>query len=146
MDIKIMALLIPIIAILMGVGIGMLAICLRYQRQKRMFELFHQERMASIDKGIEPPPIPEEFFSDSGKPYSPHRALLVGLIFSLTGLGLLVALYWYHPDRVFYALVPIGFGVAYLIYYFTVDRKQAEAFEAKRQAQSETPRALACSK
>lgn len=137
MDIKVMALSIPIIAIVMGIGIGMLAIYLRYQRQKSMFELFHQERMAAIDKGIEPPPIPEEFFSDDGKPYSPHRALLVGLVFTLTGLGLLVAFYWYHPDKVYYALVPIGFGLAYLIYYFTVGRKQAEAIEAKRQAQSE---------
>jgi hypothetical protein len=147
MDIKVMALLIPIIAILMGVGIGMLAIFLRYRKQKHMFELFHQERMAAIDKGIEPLPIPEEFFSDSGKPYSPHRPLLVGLICTLTGLGVLVAFYWHHPDMVYYALVPIGFGLAYLIYYFTVGRKQAEAIEAKRQAQSEgSSRAPAFSK
>jgi hypothetical protein len=140
--ISLIAMLIPIISIILGIGIAALAIILGYRKRKTMLELFHKERLAAIDKGMEPPPIPEELFSDSGKPPSPHGTLLAGLIFSLTGLGLLVALYQYHPESALYGLIPVGFGLAFLIYYFTVGRKEAAAYEARRNARlAETSRA-----
>jgi hypothetical protein len=136
------AMLIPIIAIILGIGIAALAIILGYRKRKIMLELFHKERLAAIDKGMEPPPIPEELFSDSGKPPSPHGTLLAGLIFTLTGLGLLMALHRYHPESALYGLIPVGFGLAFLIYYFTVGRKEAAAYEARRNARlSEASRA-----
>jgi Domain of unknown function (DUF6249) len=135
--IPLIAMLIPIIAIVMGIGIGMLAVFLNYRKRVQMFELFHKERLAAIDKGIELAPIPEEFFSDNGKPASPHGTLLAGLIFTFTGLGLFLTLHAYHPDAALYALIPVSFGLAFLIFYFTVGKKQAEAIEARRQAHAD---------
>ena len=37
---------------------------LDFFKKRSMFELHHQERMAAIEKGIEVPPLPPEFFQD----------------------------------------------------------------------------------
>src|SRR5437016_7686977 len=115
-----LALLIPIIAIIMGIAIAMLAIVLQYRRRKETFALYHQERMAALDKGVELPPLPEFLFSDEGaKSYHPRRHLLKGLVWLFTGIGLGVALW---PTAGFenslWSLIPIGVGLAHLIYYF----------------------------
>lgn len=128
--------LIPIIAIVMGIGIGMLAIFLNYRKRKEIFALYHQERMAALDKGTEPAPLPKEFFTDDNtQPYSPRRNLLKGLVWLFVGLALLIAIYKIgEPDAALFALIPIGVGLAFLIYYFAVGRKEAEAFEARENA------------
>ena len=56
--------MIPIIAIVLGIGIGMLAIYLSYRKRKELFALYHQERMAAIEKGIDCPPWPERLLAD----------------------------------------------------------------------------------
>lgn len=135
--------LIPIIAIVMGIGIGMLSIYLSYRKRKDMFALYHQERMAAIEKGIELPPLPEDFFhEDGGKPrsHSPHGTLLGGLVLVFIGLTLYLALHFTVPrteaggDVALYALIPGGIGVACLIYYFTVGRRLAAEMEEERKA------------
>jgi hypothetical protein len=129
--IPVIATAIPIVAIVMGIGIGMLAIVLNHRKRREMFALYHQERMAAIDKGIELPPLPEAFFADDGRAPSPHRHLLKGLIWLFIGVGLLIALVAGHRgDSALFALVPAGIGLAYLIYYFAVGRKEAQALEA----------------
>ena len=136
----IIAVFIPIIAIVMGIGIGMLAIFLNYRKRKEMFTLYHQERMAAIDKGIELPPLPEEFFREDGKVRSPHARLLSGLVWLFIGLSLMIALYFRPPSRLegaaLFGLIPTTIGLAYLIYYFAVGRKEAERLEAERKAKS----------
>ena len=120
----------------------MLGIFLNYKKRKDMFALYHQERMAAIDKGIELPPLPEDFFRADGDPSrrSPHRALLVGLVLVFIGLTLYLALHFTQTrtdaggDVALYALIPAGCGAAYLIYYFTVGRKLAVAMEEERKA------------
>ena len=52
----VVALFIPIIAIIFGVGIGMLALYLGYRKRKELFVLYHQERMAALEKGVDLPP------------------------------------------------------------------------------------------
>ena len=136
---EILSLLIPIIAIVMGIGIGSLTIYLEYRKRKDMFALYHQERMAAIEKGIELPPLPEGFFSADGKPprpLSPHGKLLTGLVWLFIGLSLLVALYFTHSHAALFALIPTAIGLAYLIYYFAVGKKEAEALEAERKAKA----------
>ena len=61
-----------------------------------------------------------------------HGTLLTGLIFGLTGAGVFIALCEYRPDRALYALIPVGFGLAFLLYYFIVGRKHAQTMEARR--------------
>ncbi|MGD0538898.1 MAG: DUF6249 domain-containing protein [Verrucomicrobiota bacterium] len=136
--------LIPVVAIIMGMGTGMLAIYFNYRKRKEIFTLYHQERMAALDKGIEVPPLPDDFFrEDNPAPFShrSHRShpsrrhLLKSLIFLFVGLALGIAIYQCgEPDAALFALIPIGIGLAFLIYYFAVGRKEAEAFEAGEKA------------
>jgi len=137
------ALLIPIVAILMVFGTGMLAIYVNYLKRKHMFSLYHQQRMAAIDKGVELPPMPEDFFHEEGAPprRSSHGTLLTGLILVFTGATLYLALHFTLPripesggDVALFALIPVGIGAACLLYYFAVGRKAALAMEADRKA------------
>jgi Na+-driven multidrug efflux pump len=134
-----------IIAIVMAFSLGMLAVFSKYRNRRDMFSLYHQERMAAIEKGIELPPLPEDFFrEDAGDGQAPRRAghgtLLFGLILLFTGLTLYLVLHFTVAhmdaggDAGLYALIPAGMGVACLIYYFAVGRKLAAAREAERQA------------
>ena len=131
---EILAIFIPILAVGMGIGIGMLAIFLNYRKRKEMFALYHQERMAAIEKGIELPPLPAEFFAEDGKSPSPHGRLLTGLVWLFLGLALTTALYFTHSGGALFGLIPTAIGLAYLIYYFAVGKKEAETIEAERRA------------
>jgi hypothetical protein len=136
---EILGIFIPIIAIVMGIGIGMLALVLKYRKRKEMFALYHQERMAAIEKGIELPPLPEAFFaeeSEAPRAPSPHRHLLVGLILTLFGLSLMLALYATFANLFLWGLIPAAPGFAFLIYYFAVGRKEAQAIEAAAKAKA----------
>lgn len=131
-----LGLMIPIITIVMGVGIAMLAIYLGYRRRKEMFALYHQERMAAIEKGVEVPPLPEALLTEDGKPlrpYHPRRHLLRGLAWLFVGIGLGIAL-WASVDSnwALFSLIPIGIGLAHLIYYFVEGKKEAEAIDRER--------------
>ncbi|MGA2749996.1 MAG: DUF6249 domain-containing protein [Verrucomicrobiota bacterium] len=130
---------IPIIAIVMGLSIPLVAMILTYRKRKEMFALYHQERMAAIEKGVELPPLPETFFAEDGRafrPHSPHRHLLTGLILLLLGLALTLALYFEVQSECVWGLIPAAIGVAYLIYYFTVGKKEALAIEAAAKAKA----------
>jgi hypothetical protein len=128
---------------MMVFGTGMLAIYVNYRKRKHMFSLYHQERMAAIDKGVELPPMPEDFFREEGAPprRSSHGTLLAGLILVFTGATLYLALHFTLPripdtggDAALFALIPAGIGAACLLYYFAVGRKVAAAMEAERKA------------
>lgn len=136
MDHNIIAVIIPVVAIVMGIGIGMLAIVVNYRKRKEMFALYHQERMAAIEKGIELPPLPAEFFAEDGKVRPPHGRLLSGLVWLFLGLALMIALFFTHSDAALFSLIPIAIGLAYLIYYFAVGKKEAETIEAERRARA----------
>ena len=130
METQNLALLIPILAIILGVGIAMLAIFLQYRKRKETFALYHQERMAALEKGVDLPPLPEFLLSDDSnalKSYHPRRHLLKGLIWLFTGIGLGVALW---PTAGFehslFSLIPIGVGLAHLIYYFVEGKTEAK--------------------
>jgi hypothetical protein len=139
---EIMVFMVPIIAILMVFGTGMLSIYLGYRKRKEMFALYHQQRMAAIEKGIELPSMPEDFFYEDGKPRrrSAHGTLLGGLILLFVGLTLYLALHFAVPrmdnggDPALFALIPAGIGAACLIYYFAVGRNLAAAMEEERKA------------
>jgi hypothetical protein len=128
MDIAHLSLLIPIIAIVMGIGIGMLAIYLGYRKQKELFAHYHQERMAAIEKGIDCPPWPDRLLANEAAPPSPRRHLLKGLVWLFIGLGGMVAVYVaIDHEQALWGLIPAGIGLAHLIYYFVEGKKEAEA-------------------
>lgn len=118
MEADILALLIPMVAIVMGVGIGIVAIVTSHKEKVKRAELRHKERLAAIDKGIELPPDPPEPASrkDSG--------LRSGMIGLLLGLVLYFALRAVAgPGVAIFGLIPAAVGVANLIYYIVEGRK-----------------------
>lgn len=140
-----------------------IALFFRYRRQ----QLFHQERMASLDKGL---PVPQPY---SPKPWSPRVYLLRGLLWSLGGIALgiwigVIALTTQNPPSVenslwraqsltkttgmsieeakqiiekdrdsrqygmptsmaLLGLIPIAVGTAYLIFYYTGKKENADS-------------------
>ena len=145
-----LALSIPILAVVLGIGTGMLQLYLSFRRRRELFTLYHQERMAAIEKGLELAPLPEEFFCDGGsggRRSSPHLHLLLGLILLLGGGALMAALYLNHKENAaMYALIPVAVGAAKLLYYVAVGRAEAiriAASEAQQDAQRADAQAAA---
>lgn len=121
---NILPLFIPIIAIVMSLSLPMLFIYLHYRKQKEIYTLYHQQRMAAIEKGIELPPMPAGFLE--GAP-SRRRDLLRGLIWLFVGVAVTVAVFQSGKHReAFFGLIPIGIGLAYLIYYGVEGRRESE--------------------
>jgi hypothetical protein len=136
------ALLIPIVAIVMAMSIPIVAIILKHRKQQAMFALYHQERMAAIEKGVELPPVPDAFFYEDGpkRPASPHRRLLAGLVWLFVGLAVTGALFFSgHRPNAWFGLIPTGIGAAYLIYYFVVGKREAELEMEARRKTAEPP-------
>jgi hypothetical protein len=137
MDTEKVAVFIPIVAIVMGIGVAITAIVTEYLKRKAIYELHHKERLAAIEKGVEIPPLPPELFTKDAKDMRKPRYLLGGLVWLLVGIGGLVALYFDARQRewALYALIPIGVGVAYLLYYAVEGRKeQTQGYENQRGA------------
>lgn len=118
--------LIPIVAITLGIGIAMLAVYLNYRKRKDIFTLYHQERMVALEKGVEVPPLPDSLLSDEARPYNPRKHLLQGLVWLFVGLGAGVAV-WATVSYTWalFGLVFIGIGAAHLIYYAVEGKNEA---------------------
>ncbi len=133
MDVEQLAVAIPIVAIIMGCAIAIVAIYLDYCKHKEIGAMYHQERMAAIEKGLELPPLPENLFGEAAEPADPRGTLRKGLIWLFVGLSLTVALFVVGQFRAaVFGLVPAAVGVALLLYYWTTGRQEAEAFEAEQ--------------
>jgi hypothetical protein len=122
---EVIAVLIPIVAIVFGISIGMLSMYLDYRKKREIFELHHKERMAAIEKGMDVPPLPAELFERS----RPGRGLRTradylrkGLVWLLVGSAITVALYNSERHESLWGLVPAAVGLAYLIFYFVDGR------------------------
>lgn len=115
--------LIPIVAIVMGIGVAITSVVTNYRQRRTLIELHHKERLTAIEKGVEVPAPPEGLL-DVRKP-SPHAALLRGLVWLFVGIGLLFALPHIDTDLRYVGLIPGGVGLAYLIFYFAVGRREA---------------------
>jgi hypothetical protein len=120
---------IPIIAIIMGVGAGIVGIIARHRQQLQRVELRHKERLVAIEKGIELPP--ELADADVRRP----RYLLKGLIWTFAGVAS------YFPlnslagaDESTLAIVPVAIGLAYLIFYWVQGRHEDAAAAANATA------------
>ena len=127
-----MKLLIPIAGIVMGCAIPIVAIYCEYRKRRDIFEMIHKERLASIEKGVPVPPLPEELTrrvlgtgnNDDSKPSRPEDYLRGGLICLLTGLALTAALYMLLGMQfALIGLIPAGVGLALLLYYSIQSKK-----------------------
>jgi hypothetical protein len=125
----IMPFLIPIVAIVMSIGIGMLAIWLDYRKKRDILELHHKERMTAIERGMEVPPLPAALLQSERavRHAVPGDYLRRGLLWLVVGLAIATVLGVNHSiERATWGLIPIAVGVAYLIFYAT-DAKHRRA-------------------
>lgn len=121
MNTETIAVFIPIIAIVMGIGAGIIGIVSRHRQLLQRVDLRHRERLAAIERGVELPP--EVVDGEIRRP----RFLLRGLIWTFVGIAA------YFPlrglagtDESMLAMIPLAVGLAYLIYYFVQGRKEDE--------------------
>jgi hypothetical protein len=121
--------IIPIFGILFGIGGPVVVVIvwftLNYHKRRKLMELHHAERMAAIERGMEIPPLPIELIDGRSVPKRRRTALLPGLVWFFVGLAVVIgALAERDEDMpVFLGLIPLGIGLAYLIYYFFEGRK-----------------------
>jgi hypothetical protein len=123
MDEDIVALFIPITAIIMSLAIPIVYAIVDYKRRRDIVEANHKERLAAIERGMELPPLPESFYQ-SIKPARRSSYLLPGLVWLFVGTGLFIALGAVAGEDVRnFGLIPAGVGLALLIYHFVEGRK-----------------------
>jgi len=120
METQSIAVLIPIVGIVFGIGIAAVAVVTTHREKVKRAELRHQERLAAMEKGIELPPEIVDKGGD-GRP----RFLLQGLIWLGVGIGIFFALGELAGDDVgMLGLIPAAVGIATLIYYAIEGRKE----------------------
>jgi Domain of unknown function (DUF6249) len=123
--------IIPVVAIVFSIGLPLTAviiwIVLNYRKRRRLMELHHAERMAAIERGMELPPLPIDII-DGRSPRRRRSSLLPGLVWFFVGLAVLIGTMGMSDEDVplFGGLIPLGIGLAYLIYYF-VEGRHVEA-------------------
>lgn len=119
----ILGIMIPIIAIVMGVGTAIIAIVAGHRQRMQRAELRHRERLAAIEKGIEIPPDPVEFEPEGRRP----RYLLRGLCWLFVGATLTAALSQLPAEVPYlFGLIPAALGAGYLLFYFLEGRHEAK--------------------
>jgi hypothetical protein len=119
--------LIPLVAIVLGIGMVIVTIVAKHHRQVRELELRHRERMAAIEKGLDPPGDPvvaqrQPSYAPPARNAGSHY-LLRGLIW--LGVGLAIALSdggWIDQFHT-YGWIAAAVGAAYLVFYFVEGRR-----------------------
>ena len=121
--------IVPLFGMLFGIG-GPVAvlitwIALNYRKRRRLMELHHTERMAAIERGMDLPPLPIELIDGGSTQRRRRSSLLPGLVWFFIGLAVVVGSMSMHEEDfpVITGLIPLGIGLAYLIYYFVEGRK-----------------------
>jgi hypothetical protein len=131
MNEEVVAVFIPIVAIIMSLSIPIVFAIVDYKRRRDIVEANHKERMAAIERGMDLPALPESFYQ-SIKPARRSSYLLPGLVWLFVGIGIFIALGAIAGDDVrMLGLIPAGVGLALLIYHFVEGRKLPLAGQEK---------------
>jgi len=117
-----LVLLIPIVGIIFGVGVAIVAIIASHREKALRSEQRHKERLAAIEKGLELPPEPAE-----NGDAEPKKA--IGLRSGVTSLLIGIVLYFAlrevaGSDVALFGLIPAAIGAANLVFYFLEGRKK----------------------
>jgi hypothetical protein len=119
MKAEIIGVFIPIVAIVMGIGIGMLAIWSEHKRKAQLLEQNHRERMHALEKGIELPPLPANLVGTSNGPStaSAAKSLRSGIMLTLIGVLLYFAIGTAGGrEGALFGLIPAAIGIANFVY------------------------------
>jgi hypothetical protein len=123
MNEDVVAVFIPIVAIIMSLSIPIVFAIVDYRRRRDIVEAHHKERLAAIERGIEIAPLPDAFYM-ADKPARRSSYLLPGLVWLFIGVGLFIALGAVAGENVrYFGLIPAGVGAALLIYHVIEGRK-----------------------
>lgn len=123
MNEDIVALLIPILGIVFGIGVAIVAIIAKHREKTQRVELRHKERLAALERGLELPPEIEQPDDGGRRGAGSLRSGLIGLF---VGIVLYFALYRVAGDDVaLFGLIPAAVGLANLIFYFSERRRLA---------------------
>ena len=128
--------MIPITAIVMGIGIGMLGLWTDHKRKSQLLEQMHKERMAAIEKGIELPPMNADPLTHKlpSLVANPARVLRNGVFMLSFGIVLYFALITVGArEASVFGLIPATIGLANLAY-------AAVLFERERKAEAQKNR------
>ncbi|RLC40478.1 MAG: hypothetical protein DRH49_07040 [Candidatus Coatesbacteria bacterium] len=123
----ILAMMIPIAAIVLGIGLGFYGAYLRHRA--------YVERKNLIEKAIEKGLDPKDLIKELGemkidhnwghRTYEPARYLKTALILMGVGIGLALPLYFaVDPDVAWWSALPFFIGLAHLIYYFLIRNRK----------------------
>lgn len=127
--------MIPIVAIIMGVGIGMLGLWTDHKRKSQLLEQLHRERMAAIDKGIELPPMTLDIDAapvTANTASNPARVLRTGVFMLSLGIVLYFALDTVGADQAaVFGLIPATLGLANLAYAAVLFNKESKVPDEK---------------
>ena len=112
---------IPIVAIVGGISFAAFSMYLKVHRQREALHMYHLERMAAIEKGIELPPLPPELLHDGydGVIYRHEyrrwrRGRGVTLLF--IGVAVTVAMWQVNGDKSFWwGLIIVAAGLGRLV-------------------------------
>ncbi|HEU5137375.1 MAG TPA: cysteine-rich outer membrane protein [Steroidobacteraceae bacterium] len=129
MDPGVIGVFIPIVAIIMGIGIGMLAIWSEHKRKAQLLEQNHRERMHAIEKGLELPPLPANLVGYSNGPStaSAAKALRSGIMLLLIGVVLFFAIVAVGAqEAALFGLIPAAVGIANLVYAAVLHKKEKQ--------------------
>jgi Domain of unknown function (DUF6249) len=119
-----MALLIPILGIVFGIGVAIVSIIAAHRQKMQRVELRHKERLVAMEKGLEPPAELED--PDFTGKRSRSGALRSGLIGLAVGIVLYFAIDRVAGDEIaLFGLIPAAIGLANLVFYFIEGRKIA---------------------
>lgn len=113
---------IPVLFIVIGGAWLALHTWCDFRKRRLLIELHHRERMIALEKGLDLPPLPADLLEakeEADEPVRPESSLSDGLWWLGVGIGLVIWLSlsskpWTHPAV---AAIPIGIGLAQLIYY-----------------------------
>jgi hypothetical protein len=130
MDPGVIAVSIPIVAIVFGIGIGALSIWTEHKRKGQLLEQLHKERLIALEKGLPPPDISPGlvgFLHSRNTPLPKYlwpRAMRNGVMLVLIGVVLYFAIdNVADSEGALFSLVPAAVGIANLL-YAAVLRKQ----------------------
>jgi hypothetical protein len=123
--------LIPIVAIVFGIGIGCLAIWSEHKRKLELIDRLHKERMLALEKGVEPPALPPAMVGQlASKPQSRYlwpRAMRNGLMLLFCGIVLYFAVDNAGGDEgALFMLIPAVLGLANLIYAVVIWKQEQD--------------------
>jgi hypothetical protein len=129
--------LIPVVAIVGGMGTGIVAMIIEHRRKQALLD----ERRLMIEKGLTPPPLNEQILDGGGRPGTPaliESSLKSGIITLFVGLGLIAAFlvlrfaiaedFTVIPRPILSLLGPAGalvslIGIGNLVYFWIASRR-----------------------